>query len=174
VASIEVLFPSDTTLTSVTRQNTDNLPAHVKGIAEWKTVGPYTGYYIPGNLTRNNKPIPIEFINNSWFSLVFIESEQSFFTCKTQSITRENTYRLGFWRITDPEHPEYTAQAPIAIDPPEESTFGLTDPSRPASRASLLRLVGRSVRRARGGVILKSTTSKGRSALMTESVQRRQ
>jgi hypothetical protein len=137
VASIEILFPSDTTLTSVTRWNTDNLPAHVKGIAQWETVGRYTGYYIPGSLTKNNKPIPIEFINNSWFSLVFIESEQSFFTRKTQSIARENTYGLGFWALTDPEHPEYTTPEPIATDPPEESpTFGPTDPSRPASRAS--------------------------------------
>jgi hypothetical protein len=59
VASIEVLFPSETTLTAVSQRTTDNLPAHVKGIAEWSTVGQYTGYYIPGNLTKNNKPIPI-------------------------------------------------------------------------------------------------------------------
>jgi hypothetical protein len=36
-----------------------------------------------------------------------------------------------------------------------------TSGTRAYRPASLLRLVGRSVRRARGGVILKSTTTKG-------------
>jgi hypothetical protein len=95
------------------------------------------GYYIPGNLTKNKKPIPVEFINNAWFSLVFIESKHTFFTRETQRIIRENTYGLGFWNITDPEHPEYTAPKPIATDPPEESpTHRPIASSRPISQAS--------------------------------------
>jgi hypothetical protein len=134
MASIEVLFPGNTILTAVSQQTTDNLLGHVKGIAEWTTVGTYTGYYIPGNLTKNNKPIPIEFINNVWHSLVFIESQQAFFTCKTQSIAQENTYSLGFWNLTNLEHPDYTAPEPIDTDPPEEShTYGPVASSRPIS-----------------------------------------
>jgi hypothetical protein len=137
VARIKVLFPSATTLTAISQRTTDDLPSHVKGIAEWITVGPYTGYYIPGNLTKNNKPIPVELINNVWYSLVFIESEQSFFTQSTQSIARENTYGLGYWNLTDPQHPRYVTPEPIATDPPEESpTFGPTASSCPVSRAS--------------------------------------
>jgi hypothetical protein len=136
VASIKVLFPSSTTLTTVSRRTIDNLPNHVKGIAEWITVGSYTGYHIPGNLTKNNKPIPIELINDAWYSLVFIESEQSFFTQATQSIARENTYGLGYWNLTDPQHPRYVAPEPIATDPPEESpTYGPVASSRPISQA---------------------------------------
>jgi hypothetical protein len=72
-----------------------------------------------------------------WHSLMFVKSEQSFFTCKTQSIARENTYSLGFWLPTDPEHPEYTAPEPIDTDPPEESpTHRPVASSRPISRAS--------------------------------------
>jgi hypothetical protein len=137
VASITVLFPSSTTLTSISRRDADNLPSHVKGIAKWLTVGPYTGYYFPGNLTKNNKPIPIEFINNAWHSLVFIESEQSFFTRSTQSITRVNSYGLGYWNVTDPKHPEYVAPEPINTDPPEDPpTHGPVASSRPISQAS--------------------------------------
>jgi hypothetical protein len=40
MASIEVLFPSKTTLTTVSRRTTDNLPAHVKGIAVTDLQGP--------------------------------------------------------------------------------------------------------------------------------------
>jgi hypothetical protein len=134
VASITVLFPSSTTHTAVSQRNNDDLPSHVKGIAEWLTVGPYTGYYIPGSLTKNNKPIPVEFINDTWHSLVFIESEQSFFTRSTQSITRENNYGLGFWKNTDPEHPRYTTPEPINTDPLEESpTLGPVASSCPIS-----------------------------------------
>jgi hypothetical protein len=137
VASITVFFPSSTTLTAISRRNTDDLPSHVKGIAEWLTVGPYMGYYIPGNLTKNNKPIPIELINDAWHSLVFIESEQNFFTRSTQSISQENSYGLGYWNITDPEHPGYVAPETIATDPPEESpTYGPVALSCPISQAS--------------------------------------
>jgi hypothetical protein len=80
VASIEVLFPSENTLTAVSCRTTNNLPPHVKGSACWDTVGTYAGYYIPAELTKNNKPAPIEFINDTWHSLIFIESQQAFFT----------------------------------------------------------------------------------------------
>jgi hypothetical protein len=119
VASIEVLFPSKTALTAVSRQTTNNLPVHVKGSAEWNTIGVYTGYYIPTQYSKNNKPIPVEFINNTWYSLVYIESQQAFFTRSTQRISRENTYNLSYWNVTDPEHPKYTAPEPIATDPEE-------------------------------------------------------
>jgi hypothetical protein len=121
VASIEVLFPSKNTLTAISQQTTDNLPAHVKGSAQWDTVGSFTGYYIPAEHTKNNKPAPTKFINNAWHALVYIESQQAFFTRSTHCIARVNTYGLGFWNLTDPEHPEYTAPKPIATDPLEES-----------------------------------------------------
>jgi hypothetical protein len=137
VAGIEVLFPSENTLTAVSRRTTDNLPAHVRGNAQWTTVGTFTGYYIPAEHTKNNKPAPTEFINNAWHALVYIESQNTFFTQSTHRIARENTYGLGFWNITNPEHPDYTAPEPIATDPVESPLFGPTASSRPISRTSL-------------------------------------
>jgi hypothetical protein len=136
MASIEVLFPSENTLTAVSRRTTDNLPAHVQGNAQWTTVGTFTGYYIPAEHTKNNKPAPTEFINNAWHALVYIESQNAFFTRSTHRIARENTYGLGFWDITDPEHPDYTAPKSIAIDPVESPSFGPIASSRPISRTS--------------------------------------
>jgi hypothetical protein len=139
VASIKVLFPSENTLTAVSRQTTDNLPAHVKGNAQWDTVGTFTGYYIPAEHTKNNKPAPTEFINNGWFALIYIESQQAFFTRSTHCIARENTYGLGFWNLTDPEHPDYVTPEPLATDPTESPSYGPVASSRPISRASSIR-----------------------------------
>jgi hypothetical protein len=136
VASIEVLFPSENTLTAVSRRTTDNLPAHVKGNAQWSTVGTFTGYYIPAEHTKNNKPAPTEFINNAWHALVYIESQNTFFTQATHRIARENTYGLGFWNLTDPEHPDYTTPEPIDTDPTESPSYGPVASSRPISQAS--------------------------------------
>jgi hypothetical protein len=136
VASIDVLFPSENTLTAVSRRTTDNLPTHVKGNAQWTTVGTFTGYYIPAEHTKNNKPAPTEFINNAWFALVYIESQNTFFTRSTHRIAQENTYGLGFWDITDPEHPNYSPPTPVATDPVESPSFGPVASSRPISRSS--------------------------------------
>jgi hypothetical protein len=136
VASIKVLFPGENTLTVVSRRTTDNLPAHVRGNAQWTTVGTFTGYYIPAEHTKNNKPAPTEFINNAWHALVYIESQNTFFTRSTHRIARENTYGLGFWNITDIEHPDYTAPDPITTDPVESPSFGPIASSCPISRTS--------------------------------------
>jgi hypothetical protein len=71
MASITALFPSETTLTAISRRTTDDLPAHVKGSAQWDTISGFTGYYIPAQYSKNNKPVPTEFINNAWYSLCY-------------------------------------------------------------------------------------------------------
>jgi hypothetical protein len=107
MASISVLFPSKTTLTTVSCQTTDDLPAHIKGSAQWDTVGVFTGYYIPAEYSKNKKPIPTKFINNAWHSLIYINSQQAFFTHASQRIAQINNFDLGYWNLTDPEHPDY-------------------------------------------------------------------
>jgi hypothetical protein len=47
MASLNITFRDKSSLTPVTRCTTDNLPAHVKGSAEWNTVAGHTRYYIP-------------------------------------------------------------------------------------------------------------------------------
>jgi hypothetical protein len=96
VASLSLTFPSETTLTAITHRTTDNLPAHVKGSAEWDTVAGQTGYYIPGHYFRNKHPGPIEFINNAWHSLVYLNSEHTFCTQASNRISRVNNYNLSY------------------------------------------------------------------------------
>jgi hypothetical protein len=84
MASLDILFPSDTTLIAVSCCTTDDLPNHVKGVVEWGTLGAFTGYYLPAEFAKNKKPTPIEFINNGWHPLLFIESQQAFFTHPNQ------------------------------------------------------------------------------------------
>jgi hypothetical protein len=149
VASLNVTFLNDTSLTPITCHTTDNLPPHIKGSAKWETALGHTGYYIPACLFQNRQPVPVEFINNAWYSLVYINSEHTFCTHANLRITRVNNYNLSYWNLTDPEHPDYQAPTipePIAVDPPTEAhqtlSFGPPAsvdeevPSRPASRTS--------------------------------------
>ena len=66
---------------------------------------------------------PLEFINNQWFGL-FGHPE----TSTTQLCTRAsaaipivNRLGIGYWDITDPEHPDFTPGnvETINVDPPE-------------------------------------------------------
>jgi hypothetical protein len=119
VASLSITFPSETTLTAINRRTTDDLPAHIKGSTEWDTIVGQTGYYIPRHYFQNKCPGPIEFINNAWYSLIYLNSEHTF--CTSNWISRINNYNLGYWNLTDPEHPDYqapTAPKPITVDPP--------------------------------------------------------
>jgi hypothetical protein len=119
---ITVTFFSDSPR-PITCRTSDNLPPHVKGVAKWNNKGIFSpGYYIPQEFTPTNAREPVEFINNSWYTLIVQGNK---ILCKgSEAIPRENTIGLGYWKITDPQHPNY--QAPIKVD----------IPSRPASRST--------------------------------------
>jgi hypothetical protein len=105
VASLQIAFAPNNQATPVTRRTHDNLPAHVKGTVEWNR--PNRGYYIPQHLTSNNALKPVEFINNHWHELKYDTSARTFYTQENLAIPVQNVYRIGFWNITDPQHPEY-------------------------------------------------------------------
>jgi hypothetical protein len=106
----------------------------MKGSAQWDTVGMFTGYYIPAQYAKNKKPVPTKFINNTWHSLICIDSQHTFFTHASHCIARINDFGLGYWNLTNPEHPDYTAPKPIIADPPEElSSYGPIASSCPIS-----------------------------------------
>ena len=91
------------------RRSSDDLPVHVKGIVRWyPDAEPQAGYYIPKKYSPSGDFEPLEFINNQWFSL-FGHPE----TSTTQLCTRAsaaipivNHLGIGYWDITDPEHPD--------------------------------------------------------------------
>ena len=107
------------------RRTSDNLPAHIKGIIQWyPDAQPITGYYIPRKYSPSGEYEPIEFINNQWYGL-FKHKETSTTHLCTQAnaaIPIVNCLGIGYWDITEPQHPnfDFNNQAPINIDPPED------------------------------------------------------
>jgi hypothetical protein len=105
MASLQIAFAPNNQATPVTRRTHDNLPTHVKGTVEWNR--PNRGYYIPQHLTSNNALEPVEFINNCWYELRYDASTCTFYTQENLSIPVQNIFGIGFWNVTDPQHPEY-------------------------------------------------------------------
>jgi hypothetical protein len=132
VASITVALDPTDCLTPIQRRLVDDLPAHVKGLAQWLTQpGRAPGYYAT---SEENKLEPIEFINNEWYHLTYI---QRAFGTRTSLVIERGTWGLGYWRLTDPQHPDYANPSHTAsrsgyrYDP-----SGLTSDSSGSSTAS--------------------------------------
>jgi hypothetical protein len=114
---ITVTFFSDSPR-PITRHTLDNLPPHIKGVTKWNNTGIFgPGYYVPQEFTPTNAQEPIEFLNNSWYALIVQGNK---ILCKSsEAIPQENTIGLGYWKITDPQHPNY--HEPIKVDVPSRS-----------------------------------------------------
>ena len=108
-------MPNDT-YTRVSCRTKDDLPTHIRGIAEFHRLdGIGNGYYLPQHLSTNNALEPLKFINNSWFGLVHNPSQKGYFTRSSLQIFTDNKLGLGYWRITNPQHPDFRpAEMPIA------------------------------------------------------------
>jgi hypothetical protein len=102
VASITVLLHPTDRFTPIQCCLVDDLPAHVKGLAQWLTQpGRAPGYYAT---SESNKLEPVEFINNEWYHLAY---SQHTFGTRTGLILEQGTWNLGYWNLTDPQHPDY-------------------------------------------------------------------
>ena len=128
------IVTSSTTLdtrTTVHRRQADDLPAHVKGTAFFENHRGQggqqryeTGYYIT---TSDRTKRPVEFIHargqDNWY---FLEKNDlgRYFTTAVKRIPELIVERyLGYWNVTDPQHPDYVDQpeeAPEAFEPAEE------------------------------------------------------
>ena len=125
---ITVVFNGDLPL-SITKRKRDDLPAHVKGTAEWHSRGPSgAGYYIPQHHSPSNSLEPIEFINNRWFGLS-VRNRQHF-TQANLAIDISNIFSLGYWNTSDPQHPDnQTTQSSSAPLPPTGPPVDIPDPT---------------------------------------------
>ena len=104
----------------IRRRARPDLPPHVTSIAVWYNDLPEgPGYYIPQCAATSKRNEPIEFINNNWFGLFHSPAyPNTWSTCASTAIAPQNTLGLGYWDISDPQHPKFT---PIIIDPPDTS-----------------------------------------------------
>ena len=124
MASLIVTFETNDRFTPITRRTTDDLPAHVKGTAYWLNHNTHpSGYYYT---EASQPPVPVEFINDTWYILHFSTTEQIFRTRASYRIDpNDPNVGLGRW-------PDTQAQ------PLEIRTTNLTAPRDPAPESSEL------------------------------------
>ena len=107
MASIIVTWEPDEWFTPVNRRATNDLPKQVKGTAFWlhHQSCPSGYYYTEGN----QAPVPVEFINDTWYILHFSSTEQIFGSRSLYQIDPNNTnIGLGCW-------PDSQTQLPTQI-----------------------------------------------------------
>ena len=109
------------------RRSSDDLPIHVKGIVWWyPDAQPQARYYVPKKYSPSGDFEPLEFINNQWFRLFGHPETSTTHLCTRAStaIPVINRLGIGYWDITDPEHPDFTPGTieTIDVDPPEDTT----------------------------------------------------
>ena len=107
------------------RRTLDNLPSHIKGIVQWyPDTELVAGYYIPRKYSPSGEYEPVKFINNQWYGLFKHKETSTTHLCTraNAAIPISNRLGIGYWDITEPQHPNFDVnnQAPINIDPPED------------------------------------------------------
>ena len=109
------------------RRSSDDLPVHVKGIIRWyPDAQPQAGYYVPKKYSPSGDFEPLKFINNQWFRLFGHPETSTTHLCTRASaaIPIINNLGIGYWDITDPEHPDFIPGTikTIDIDPPKNTS----------------------------------------------------
>ena len=105
---LELTLRLNDSATKVTRRLRDDLPSHIKGVAEFVSQGGVgTGYYLPQHISKDNRLEPVEFINNSWYGLFYSAQQKAFFTRESLQIHPDNRLGLGYWNINDAHHPAF-------------------------------------------------------------------
>ena len=126
MASLSVTWPPADGFIRIERRPTDDLPPHVKGTAYWvnHSTRP-SGYYYE---EPNQEPVPVEFINDAWYILHFISTEQFYGTHASYRVNpNDPNIALGRWRENDPANPNNQITPTVQI-----STTNLTDYRAPS------------------------------------------
>ena len=119
----------------VLRQEPD-LPDHVLGAVQWLEFVAQPGYYLYAETPSGVEDhLPVEFIDNSWFFITRSDDDGYNYICQDDHIERY-AQRTGYWRISDPQHPEHV---PEELPPvPGSSTSGPSTLSVPRQHAETL------------------------------------
>src|SRR6267154_1740588 len=130
MASLSEPFDPDqlNQLIVVNRRPAHDLPEYILGDSITRFIRSNItapGYYIWSNTFQDYDIV--EFFDTHWYRI--FANKGSYFTCLNDCIKPE-TESTGYWKITDPQHPQYTA-------PPQH-------PPLPFSAAGLSRLSARS------------------------------
>jgi len=120
LASIEVpggitAFPKH-----ITRRQTDNLPNHVKGIAQFEShpnlqdqVNPETSYYATRQVDDKAFKVAVEFLRNHnkdcWIALSQ-DLTTGYWHAEAKEIIPRDNRLLGWWNINDSQHPDFLGE----------------------------------------------------------------
>ena len=109
MASLLINWESNNRFTPVTRRATDDLPEHVKGTAFWLNhTNCASGYYYT---KANQAPVPVEFINDTWYILHFSSTKQIFGSHSSYWIDpNDSNVGLGRWPNNQTQLPTQTIQ----------------------------------------------------------------
>src|SRR5712672_3598873 len=140
LAALPIVFgDSQEVYTVIERHSADDLPAHVKGSAEWHSKHP--GYWIRNHLVE--KHTAVEFLTyqykdeaqythtgNSWFHLHHHEefAEDAWMTRLSDQINNDNDFGLGHWSETDTQYSDVHHMMHVLVTTPEPLSIAATAP----------------------------------------------
>ena len=112
-AALEIQAIPEGQPTPITRRRFNDLPEHVIGKAFWQTAPAHKrGYYL--RVTKDNgeqSAEGVEFLRfkgeDNWYLLEEDFTTGDWFTWPAYRIPRERSLGLGWWKKTDPQHPEH-------------------------------------------------------------------
>jgi len=115
------------TLTQVQLRTNPDLPEHVLGQIKWLNFSEHPGYYLWDKEVNTNRLV--KFIDNSWFYLTTYNNDTNIYICSEDRI-QPYSNNTGYWRITDPEHPEHVPEElpPVASPSAEAGPSSLQVP----------------------------------------------
>jgi len=96
----------------VNRCQQDDLPEHVKGQAYFKGASQSinTGYYLN---TPRKKHVAVEFIctpeGEDYWTALHWSGASNYWYIATEALIKRDSTLVGWWKIEDPQHPQYTA-----------------------------------------------------------------
>ena len=90
-----------------------DLPDHILGQIQWLSFSEYPGYYLWNPENQTNRPV--EFLEDYWYYIYRYEGDS--YISHTDCI-EHYSHNTGYWRITDPEHPEHVPEElPLVAGP---------------------------------------------------------
>jgi hypothetical protein len=119
VAALPVTL-HDNRPTRIIRRRQDNLPSHVLQNAFFTVLVPTERGYVVDLIdtdTKETRRYAVEFLKVNGSDNWYLEHQNgNWYTRKQNCVDVHNTYGLGWWHITDPEHLSWKAPATTSTE----------------------------------------------------------
>jgi len=114
-------------LSQVQPRTNPDLPEYILGQIKWLNFSEHPGYYLWDDEANTNQLV--KFIDNNWFYLTTYNDDTDVYICSEDRI-QPYSNNTGYWRITDPEHPDHVPEElpPVASPSAEAGPSSLQVP----------------------------------------------